>query len=105
MSAYEKFKEKGIDEVICIAVNDPYVMHAWGDQVKANEKIRMLSDTQGKFTREAGLELDMMVDLGNIRCKRFSLCADNGVIKALNIEPDGDGNTCSKAETILEQCC
>lgn len=105
VTEYDNFKSKGIDEVICIAVNDPYVLQAWGDQLKATGKIRMLSDTQAKFCKAVGLELDMTVDLGNVRCKRFSLCAVDGVIKALNIEPDGHGNTCSNAKTILEQCC
>ena len=104
VSEYEKLKEKGVDEIICLAVNDPYVMSAWGDQLQATNKIRMLSDPKAEFTKAAGLEMDLVADLGNVRCKRFSLCAEDGVIKALNIEPDGQGTTCSKVDNILQQC-
>lgn len=97
----EELKGQGVKEVFCIAVNDPFVMGAWGEAHKATDKVRMLADTCGDFTKAAGLELDLSKVLGSVRCKRFSLVVENGVATKVNIEPDGTGLTCSLAEKLL----
>jgi len=99
----EALKAKGIDEVACLAVNDPFVMKAWGDAHGATGKIRMLADTCGAFTKAADLELDLAAVLGNIRTKRFAMVVENGVVVGLNVEPDGTGLTCSLAPKVLDK--
>lgn len=83
----ESLKQKGVSEIICIGVNDPFVMCAWGKQNNAEGKIRMLSDPKGEFTKQIGLTIDVP-HLGGLRSKRYSMVVDNGVIKQLNVEPD-----------------
>ncbi|OWF50395.1 peroxiredoxin-5, mitochondrial-like [Mizuhopecten yessoensis] len=91
---YEKFKNEGYDLICCVAVNDPFVMSAWGKQVKAEGKIRMLADTQAEFTRAISMELDCRKIMGNIRSKRYSMVVENGVIQSINTEPDNSGLSC-----------
>ena len=99
----EKFKSKGVDEIVCVSVNDPFVMAAWGEQHHAAEKgVRMLADTKAEFVKSLGLGLDLTDALGGVRSKRFSIVVDNGVIKQVNVEPENDptGLTCSLAAKI-----
>ncbi|EFX70935.1 hypothetical protein DAPPUDRAFT_93418 [Daphnia pulex] len=103
ISDFEKFKSKGIDEIVCVAVNDPYVMAAWGKDQNANGKVRMLADTNGAFAKALDLEKDLSGPLGNVRCQRFSMLVEDGVVKALNVEPDGTGASCSLSNNILSQ--
>lgn len=99
----EALKAKGIDEVACVAVNDPFVMKAWGDAHGATGKIRMLADTCGAFTKAADLELDLSAVLGNVRTKRFAMVVEDGVVVGLNVEADGTGLSCSLAPVVLEK--
>jgi len=100
LANYEKFKEKGIDEIICISVNDPFVMSAWGEHMHCEGKVTMLSDPRGELTKHLGLELDATGALGNVRCRRFSALIEDRVVKILNAEAGGE-LTCSLAEPIL----
>jgi 2-Cys peroxiredoxin 5 len=100
---FDKIKAKGVDEVVCVAVNDPFVMEAWGKAHNADGKIRMLADTCGALTKALDLELDLAAVLGNVRCKRFSMVVEDGVVKNLNLEPDGTGMSCSKSDALLSQ--
>lgn len=101
---YDKFKGKGIDEIACVSVNDPFVMAAWGKDQNADGKVRMLADTVGAFTKALDLEAPNLAPvLGNVRSKRFSMLVEDGVVKVLNVEPDGTGLTCSLANGILAQ--
>ena len=84
-------------------MNDPFVMEAWGKAHNANGKIRMLADTCGTLTKALDLELDAAAILGNARCKRFSMIVEDGVVKNVNLEPDGTGMTCSKSDGVLSQ--
>ena len=95
-----QLKAKGVDEVWCIAVNDGYVMAAWGRDQKAIGKIRMMGDGSAELTKKLGLE----VDLGGmgVRTKRFSMLVDDGVVKQLNVEGPGKFEV-SDAATMLEQ--
>jgi 2-Cys peroxiredoxin 5 len=94
---------KGVHELVCISVNDPFVMEAWGKAQGADGKVRMLADTTGAFTKALGLDLDLTAALGGVRCKRFSAVVDNGVVTTLNVEPTEapTGMTCSLAEKCL----
>jgi len=99
---YADIKAKGVEVIACLSVNDPFVMQAWGKEHKVEDKIHMLADSEGKFTKAAGLELAANPILGNVRSKRYSAIVEDGIIKKLNIEPDGTGTTCSIADAILE---
>ncbi|PIK61521.1 peroxiredoxin-5 [Apostichopus japonicus] len=99
----EAMKSKGIDLVACISVNDPFVMEAWGDNLKATGKIRMLADTCCDFTKAVDLELDATPILGSVRSKRYSMVVEDGVVTKLNVEPDGTGLTCSLSTELLKQ--
>ncbi|XP_063427493.1 peroxiredoxin-5, mitochondrial-like [Mytilus trossulus] len=100
---FDKMKSKGVDSVACISVNDPFVMGAWGKEQKADGKVRMLADTCGAFTKAVDLEVDLSGPLGSKRSKRYSMVVNDGVVTALNIEPDGTGLTCSLAPEVLKQ--
>jgi len=99
----DKFKAKGVDEVICVAVNDAFVCGAWKDAHKAEGKVRVLADPAGQFTKALGLELDLSAALGNSRSKRYSAYVVDGEIKVLNVEADGTGLSCSLAPGLLSQ--
>lgn len=92
-------KAKGVSEVICISVNDPFVMSAWGKQNDAGGKVRMLADPVAGFTKEVDLAVDLP-PLGGVRSKRYSMVVENGVIKQLNVEPDNTGLSCSLANKL-----
>jgi len=96
-------KAKGVDLIACISVNDPFVMDAWGQAQKASGKIRMFADPSGAFTKAMDMELDLSGALGNKRSKRYSVVVEKGVVKKVNVEPDGAGLTCSLAPEILKQ--
>ena len=99
---YDALKARGIDEVWCMAVNDAFVMGAWGRDQKATGKVRMMADGAADYTRKLGLELDLTARGMGIRCQRFSMLVDDGVVKALNVEAPGKYEV-SDAETMLKQ--
>jgi len=98
----DALKKKGIDTVACMAVNDVFVMKAWGESSKAMDRVMMLADGNGEYARALGLELDASKFGMGQRSKRFSVIVDNGVVKQLNIEPPGEYGV-SSAETALKQ--
>jgi glutaredoxin/glutathione-dependent peroxiredoxin len=94
-------KGKGVDEIACIAVNDAFVMGAWGKDQRADGKVTMLADGSGDFARAVGLELDLTrMGLGK-RSQRYSMVVDNGVVKALHVEQPGQFEV-SSAEAMLK---
>jgi glutaredoxin/glutathione-dependent peroxiredoxin len=95
-------KAKGIDEIACVAVNDAFVMGAWGRDQKAEGKVRMLADGSGDFTRALGLELDLSKGGLGIRSKRYSMLVDDGVVKSLNVEQQPGQVDVSGAEAMLK---
>jgi len=101
VSKAEELKGKGVQEIVCVAVNDPFVMEAWGENQQAKGKVRLLADTCGELTKALDLELDLSAVLGNVRCKRFSMLVDDGTVSKVNVEPDGTGLTCSLAENLI----
>ena len=103
VAAAGDLKAKGVQELVCLSVNDPFVMEAWGKAHGADGKVRMLADTTGAWTKALGLDLDLTAALGGVRCKRFSAVVDDGVVTKLNVEPAEapTGMTCSLAEKCL----
>ncbi len=95
-------KGKGIDEVACVAVNDPAVMGAWGKDQKSAGKVTMLADGSGDFARALGLELDLSKGGLGVRSKRYSMLVDNGVVKSLNLEAQPGQVEASSAEAMLK---
>ncbi len=98
----EAIKARGVDEIVCIAVNDSFVMQAWGEAQGATGKVRMLADPAATYTKSIGLEVEAGV-LGGTRSKRYSMIVKDGVVTALNVEPDSFGLSCSLAPSILDQ--
>jgi glutaredoxin/glutathione-dependent peroxiredoxin len=96
----ESFQHKGVDTIACIAVNDAFVMNAWAKSQQVDQKVTMLADGSGAFTKAMGLELDLTGRGMGIRCQRFALVAEDGKVTHLAVEPPG-GFDVSKAESIL----
>jgi peroxiredoxin len=98
----DALKKKGVDAIACLSVNDAFVMGAWGDQQKAGDKVMMLADGNGDFTRAVGLELDgSRFGMGK-RSQRYAMVVENGVVKTLNVE-EGGAFSVSSAEHTLSQ--
>lgn len=100
----DDLRSKGLQELVCISVNDAFVMDAWGKEHGTDGKVRMLADPTGAFTKAIGmlLEDDNIVQaLGNKRSKRYSILVKDGAVSKINVEPDGTGLTCSLASNIL----
>ena len=95
-------KAKGIDEIACVAVNDAFVMGAWGRDQKTEGKVRMLADGSGDFTRALGLELDLSKGGLGVRSKRYSMLVDHGVVKSLNVEQQPGQVDLSGVEAMLK---
>ncbi|CAH0356158.1 peroxiredoxin [Aquabacterium sp. CECT 9606] len=98
----DAFKAAGVDEIWCVSVNDPFVMGAWGRELKAAGKVRMMADGSAQFAKATGLTLDLTDKGLGLRSQRYSLLAVNGVVKALNVE-EGGGFKVSDADTLLAQ--
>jgi glutaredoxin/glutathione-dependent peroxiredoxin len=97
-----EIKGKGIDEVACVAVNDPAVMGAWGKDQNTAGKVTMLADGSGDLARALGLELDLTKGGLGVRSKRYSMLVDNGVVKSLNLEAAPGQVESSSAESMLK---
>ncbi|MBK9244971.1 MAG: peroxiredoxin [Burkholderiales bacterium] len=102
LQQFDALKAKGVDEIWCLAVNDAFVMGAWGREQKVGGKVRMMADGSADYARKLGLELDLTGRGMGMRCQRFSMLVDNGVVKSLNVEAPGKYEV-SDAETMLRQ--
>lgn len=80
---------KGVDTIACMSVNDVFVMHAWGKDAGVEDKVVMLADGNGDFTKAVGLEMDGTGFGMGIRSQRFAMIVENGVVTTLNIEEPG----------------
>jgi peroxiredoxin len=98
---YEDFRSRGID-VLCMSVNDPFVMKAWGESQHVPDGLLMLADGNGDFTRALGLEMDASGYGMGKRSKRFAMYAEDGVVKQLHVEAPGEFRV-SAADYVLEQ--
>jgi peroxiredoxin (alkyl hydroperoxide reductase subunit C) len=93
-------KAKGVDTVACMAVNDAFVMGAWGKDQGVGENIMMLADGSADFTKKLGLELDLTARGLGMRCQRFALVAKDGKVTHVAVEAPGAFEV-SKAEAVL----
>ena len=96
----EALKEKGIDDIVCISVNDPFVMAAWAKAQNVGDKVLMVADGSAKFARAAGLDTDMSAKGFGVRCRRFSMVVEDGTVKSLQIDEPGSFEVTS-AEVML----
>ena len=99
---HDALKAKGVDAIACLSVNDAFVMGAWGTQQGAGDKVMMLADGNGDFTRAVGLEMDGSKFGMGKRSQRYSMLVEDGVVKALNVEAPGAFEV-SSAEHLLGQ--
>jgi peroxiredoxin len=96
----DALRAKGVDEVWCVAVNDAFVMAAWGKSLGAIGKVRMLGDGSAELTKKLGLELDLTGGGMGVRSQRYSMLVEDGVVKALHVEKPRKFEV-SNAETML----
>eukprot|EP00270_Netrium_digitus_P009574 TRINITY_DN2916_c0_g1_i3.p1 TRINITY_DN2916_c0_g1~~TRINITY_DN2916_c0_g1_i3.p1 ORF type:complete len:272 (-),score=67.09 TRINITY_DN2916_c0_g1_i3:216-917(-) len=96
----DELKAKGVDTIACVAVNDAFVMKAWGEAVGAGDKVLLLADGSGKFTEALGVTLDLTDKGLGVRSRRYALLAVDGVVELLNLE-EGGAFTVSGPEEIL----
>ncbi len=96
----DKIKAKGVDEVVCLSVNDAFVMDAWGKAQNA-EEIHMVADGNADFAKAVGLELDLIARGMGVRLQRFAMIVADGVVEHLNVEAPGKFEI-SSAETMME---
>jgi len=95
----DALKAKGIDTIVCLAVNDVFVMGAWGKDQNVGDAVMMVADGSANFTKATGLELDLTERGLGLRCQRFAMVVDDGKVKSLHID-DGVFEMTS-AETML----
>ena len=98
----EKYKQKGINQIICMSVNDPFVMHAWGEENNVGDKIIMIGDSFLNFTKAIGAEVDKSSRGLGIRSNRYTMLIDN--LKIIKIQEEKDTGSCeiSAAENFLK---
>ena len=98
----ETLKAKGVDTVACVSVNDAFVMGAWAQSQDGADKILMLADGNGEFTRAVGLTMDAKGFGMGERSQRYSMIVEDGVVKSLNVEEPGEFRV-SSAEYLMDQ--
>ena len=99
---FDRYKEKGISKIVCIAVNDPNVMQAWGDNQKVDGKIFMAGDPFCKFTKSIGAEVDKSVKGLGIRSSRYTMLVENETVKIIKEEKETGHCEISAAENFLQ---
>lgn len=98
----DDLRKKGVDQIVCLSVNDAFVMGAWGKQQGADNRVMMVADGNGDFTRAVGLELDGRGFGMGTRSQRYSMLVKDGVVTHLNVEKPGAFEV-SGAEALLKQ--
>ena len=91
---------KGVDKIVCLSVNDAFVMAAWGREHNADDRVMMVADGSADFTKAVGLELDLTAAGMGIRSQRYAMVVEDGVVKLLNVEAPQKFEV-SDADTIL----
>lgn len=102
LEMHDQLKAKGVDEIWCVAVNDPFVMGAWGREHDVNGRIRMMADGSAAWTKALGLTFDLSARGLGIRSQRYSALLKDGVVSKLNVEEGGKFEV-SDAKTLLGQ--
>ncbi|MCX4186704.1 peroxiredoxin [Methylophaga sp. OBS4] len=98
----DEIKAAGADEIWCMAVNDAFVMASWGREQAATGKVHMMADGSAEYARALGLDRDLTAGGMGVRCYRFAMIVDDGVVEYIGVEGSGEFGK-SKAETILEE--
>jgi peroxiredoxin len=101
LSKAADLKAKGIEKIVCVAVNDPFVMGVWEKTSGAGDKVQMLSDGNGEFTKAIGMEFDGSGAGLGTRSKRYAMVVDNGVVQTLLVEDAPGQAEKSSAEAVL----
>jgi len=96
----DQLSDKGVDRIICLSVNDAFVMEAWGKQHNVDDRVMMIADGSAHFTRATGLEVDLDAAGMGIRSQRYAMVVNDGVVELLNVEAPRKFEV-SDAETIL----
>ena len=96
----DKLFARGVDRIICLSVNDAFVMQAWGEQHNVDDRVMMIADGSAHFSRAVGLELDLDAVGMGIRSQRYAMIVNDGVVELLNVEAPKKFEV-SDAETIL----
>jgi peroxiredoxin len=99
---FDAFLAKGVDEIWCVSVNDPFVMGAWGRDLGSAGKVRMMADGSAEWTKALGLEMDLTARGMGVRSQRYSMLVEDGTVKSLNLEEPGKFEV-SDATTLLNQ--
>ena len=101
LKIYEKFKSKGVDQIICVSVNDPFVMNAWGKSQNVGEKIIMIADPFLNFTKSIGAEVDKSARGLGIRSNRYTMLVED--LKVIKLQEERDTGSCeiSAAENFF----
>lgn len=97
----DKLRAKGIDNIVCVAVNDAFVMNAWGKDQAVSGKVQMVADGNAEFAKKLGLELDASKYGMGTRSQRFAMVVEDGTVKKLFVEEPGAFKV-SSAEHVLE---
>jgi peroxiredoxin len=92
---------KGVDRIVCLSVNDAFVMDAWGKQQNADDVVMMVGDGSAEFTQAVGLEVDLSARQMGLRSQRYAMIVDDGVVTALRVEAPGQFEV-SGAEAMLD---
>ena len=102
VNMYEEYKKKGIDKIICISVNDPFVMNAWGKENNVGEKVLMMGDPFLNFTKAIGADVDKSGRGLGVRSNRYTMLIDN--LKVVKIQEEKDTGSCevSAAKNFFE---
>lgn len=96
----DEIRKKGVDEIICMSVNDAFVMKAWGEERGAGDKVRLIADGNGDFAKALGLDFDGSGIGFGVRSQRFAAIVEDGVVKKLAVDVGGKFEV-SSAEAIL----
>ncbi|WP_181705901.1 peroxiredoxin [Chthonobacter rhizosphaerae] len=99
----EAIKAKGVDDIICLSVNDPYVMKAWAQHSGGLEKVTFAADGSAVFTKAAGLDIDLTGGGLGIRSKRYAAIVEDGKVTALDVEEKPGQATVSGAAAVIER--
>ena len=97
----DKIKAQGVDEILCLSVNDPFVMGHWAESSGANDKVTLIPDGNGELTKAMGLDFDGSGFGLGVRCKRFSAIIKDGIVQSLDIEDSPGELNVSTAESCM----
>lgn len=99
----QQLKDKGVDAVACLSVNDAYVMQAWGKQFDVDGKVQLWADGNGELTKALGLELDASAAGLGARCKRFVMSVNDGIVEWVDVEESPAVCELSHSDRALEK--